>query len=214
LFHLNRMHKALKQRNKIPYLDKKNAIIRYLYVRYADDWVLFSNCSKIRTEFIKEKIKDFFGKELALNLFLEKTKITNAKKERIKFLGFSLCYYNEHRKIRGIKSLKNNNIHKRRTTGNKLVIGIDQDRLESRLFTKRFTNKDVTRGHRKTEWTVLSDHEIIMRYNYIIRGLVTYYCRVIRDFSLLNKYLYLLYYSCAHTLANKHRLSLKKIFEK
>ena len=30
--------------------------------------------------------------------------------------------------------------------------------------------------------------------------------------SLLNKYIYILNYSCAHTLANKHNTSIKKIF--
>lgn len=218
---------ALKETKKSPYLDKKNALIRYSYIRYADDWVFFSNCSKERIEEIKTMIAEFLGKELALTLSEKKTKITNVKKDKVKFLGFTLSYFAKNLKMSTIK--KESNItkfgwtslrktptiqHKRRTTGNQLLIGIDQDRLESRLDSKRFINKKKIKGTRKAEWTVLGDYEIIMRYNYVIRGLVTYYSRSIRDFSILNKYIYLLNYSCAHTLANKHRSSLRKIFIK
>lgn len=103
-------------------------------------------------------------------------------------------------------------VYTKRTTGNQLVIGIDQDRVESRLETKGFTKKSF--GSRKSAWTVLSDYEIIMRYNYVIRGFVNYYGRTIRDFSLLNKYIYLLRYSCLHTLANKDKSSIRKVMTK
>lgn len=228
---LKKKRDALKAAKKVPYLDKKNAILRFCYVRYADDWVFFTNCSKARTEQIKEEIARFLLDDLKLTLSQEKTKVTNAKKERVKFLGFSLCYYADTVKIMRITNQtrlkerfnKNRSIliknrmksrsHIKRTTGNLLVIGIDQDRLDTRLAQKRFTDSKALRGHRKAEWTVLSDYEIIMRHNYVIRGLVNYYAKTIRDFSILNKYIYLLNYSCLHTLANKHRLSIKKVIK-
>jgi len=82
------------------------------------------------------------------------------------------------------------------------------------LKLKRFIPKNGLIGHRKTEWTVLSDSEIVMRFNSVIRGFVNYYGPLVRDFSQLNKYIYLFNYSCAHTLANKHRLSIRKVFAK
>jgi retron-type reverse transcriptase len=222
----------LKNKRKVPFFDKKHAALRFVYVRYADDWVLFSNCSKNRIEFIKDKISEFLLSYLGLKLSTEKTKITDAKKERVKFLGFSLCYFGEtirqlaiskksrlkERFSRNKFKISMNNFRGRtnvkRTTGNLLVVGIDQDRLDARLRLKRFMHRKAVRGSRKAEWTVLNDYEIVMRYNYVIRGLVNYYAKSVRDFSQLNKYIYILNYSCAHTLANKHNSSIRKVFKK
>lgn len=233
----NKRRTARNNSSSVPYLDKKKAILRLCYVRYADDWVLFLNCSKERAIEIRDRIGRFLAEELGLTLSPEKTLITNAKKERVKFLGFTISYYSENRRRLSIRKSTSNlfgvfinrkgwtlttnylmslqaESHKRRTTGNQLLIGIDQDRLETRLNQKRYINKTATRGTRKTEWTTLSDYEIVMRFNYVIRGLINYYSRPVRDFAILNKYVYLLNYSCAHTLANKHRSSLKKVFAK
>lgn len=222
----------LKKTKQIPYLNKKKAIIRLVYVRYADDWVIFTNASKDKTQHLKEMASEFLMRDLGLVLSPDKTKITNAKEERVKFLGFSLCYFAKNKKILNIKNKSirkelfqkdkyttianrlKSRTHNKRTTGNQLVIGIDQDRLEFKLATKRFTDEKALRGHRKAEWNVLSDFEIVMRYNYVIRGLINYYSNSIRDFSTLNKYIYLLNYSCYHTLANKHNSSIRKTLKK
>nr|AYQ94207.1 hypothetical protein [Borodinellopsis texensis] len=229
---VSRLRKSKKASMKTPYLDKKRALIRFAYARYADDWVFFSNCSQKRIMEIKQDIADFLQDELKATLSEEKTLITNIKRKRAKFLGFSLSYYATNTKVLRITNIskekhrfKKNfweikaNTHKkeshtRRTTGNQLVIGIDQDRVESRLITKKILLKDGITPCRKPELTVLSDSEIVMRYNYIIRGFVNYYGPVINNFSILNKYIYIFYYSCAHTLANKHNTSLKKLFKK
>lgn len=222
-----------KRRLEVPYSDKKRTLLRFCYVRYADDWVFFTNCDRKRTEYIKERISEFLLQDLKLELSPEKTKLTNVKTEKVKFLGFTMSYYaNTIRRLRitseaitkpkfqkgfQIVKLKQQITinHLRRTTGNQLVIGIDQDRLDSRLKQKRFmtTFKNMFRGRRKTEWTTLTDYEIIMRFNYVIRGLVNYYAPMVRDFSLLNKYIYILNYSCAHTLASKHHTTIRRVFQ-
>lgn len=59
------------------------------YVRYADDWVLFTN-SKENAEKWKYRIDHYLKDNLKLELSAEKTLITNLKKKPIKFLGFKL----------------------------------------------------------------------------------------------------------------------------
>ena len=214
----------LKQRLKflelnkfnVPYLDKKRATIRVVYARYADDWVLFTNGSQEFATQLRDKISSFLIEQLRLELSLEKTKITNIITSRVKFLGYSLSSFGTNRKIAKVADQSTNITAKRRTTGINLVAGIDQDRLDNRLMQKGFVTKDGTGGikaKRKPEWTVFQDHEIIHKFNYVIRGLSNYYI-LINQVSHINWYCYLLYYSCAHTLANKHNTTLKKIFEK
>lgn len=194
----------IKKRLTVPFLDKKRALIRVHYVRYADDWILMTNASLDYVLEIKEKIAKFLWDNLELELSPEKTKITNLKEEKVNFLGFSMTLGSKDR------ILKMGSGKMQRTTGRKLTIGIDINRLNSRFEQKKFVINN--KPHRKPAWTTLSDYEIIMRYNSIMRGLVNYYGEWIRDFSQINKYIYFLYYSCLHTLCNKHKQSLKKTF--
>lgn len=59
------------------------------YVRYADDWVLFTN-SKTNAEKWKFRIKEYLKDNLKLELSEDKTHITDTTKKSIKFLGFSI----------------------------------------------------------------------------------------------------------------------------
>ena len=73
---------------------------RFLYIRYADDWVFFTNLSFENPVFlrntggpvteIKRDLGSFLKTELGLTLSDEKTKITNLHKEYAKFLGFRI----------------------------------------------------------------------------------------------------------------------------
>lgn len=199
----------------VPYLDKKKTLIRMVYARYADDWVLFTNGSEEYATHLKDKINEFLQNQLGLELNQDKTKITNVKTTRVKFLGYSLCTFGTNRKVMGVTG-KSGAVNNKRTTGINLVAGMDQDRLDNRLILKGFITKDgkgEIKAKRKPEWTVFQDHEIIQMFNYVIRGISNYYM-LISQVSHINHYCYLLYYSCAHTLANKHNASLRQIFTK
>jgi len=60
---------------------------RMHYVRYADDWVILVAGSHKDALTIKQRIGDFLRNKLALTLSDSKTKITNLRKEKAKFLG-------------------------------------------------------------------------------------------------------------------------------
>lgn len=64
--------------------------IRIQYIRYADDWIILSNCHENVLHSIKEKCKNFLKQKLKLTLSEDKTKITNLYKEEAKFLGFTI----------------------------------------------------------------------------------------------------------------------------
>jgi hypothetical protein len=84
--------------------------------------------------------------------------------------------------------------------------------MENNGFIRKVGNS--YRGASKRPWTILKEPEIIERYNYIIRGYIDYYTPV-SDYPTGIQYLYyLLKYSCAHTLAQKRRMSLRAIFRK
>nr|YP_009492182.1 hypothetical protein [Pseudopediastrum integrum]AWI68777.1 hypothetical protein [Pseudopediastrum integrum] len=222
-----------KKQLKIPSIDMRRSYIKFTYVRYADDWILITTASKEETERIMELLKKFLAEELGLELSMDKTKITNLHRQQAIFLGFKLSYYKQAQKVMRIKNTKEIKLNPlnrkkvkivkklketgpmiRRTTGHQLLVGIDTQRLISRLITKGFINEQGTRGVRKKPWSVLSMEEIIQRYNYMIRGLCLYYLPMVRDASQLNRYIYLLNFSCNHTLANKYRSSLRKIKKK
>ena len=77
--------------------------MKIVYVRYANDWVLFTNTSEKRTNELKHAISEFLETRPKLKLSEEKIKITNTKYSRVKFLGYSLWYYTDNMKYMKIK---------------------------------------------------------------------------------------------------------------
>jgi group II intron reverse transcriptase/maturase len=235
LAQLNKLRKRIVMKKlKTPIKIKKKCNIRIYYTRYADDFVFLTNGSKQFAIEIKQDMEIFLKERLELTLSPEKTKITNAIKETFQFLGFSIGFHGIHRKLTKItktrkltlditdrtkkilvknQKMKSRN-HLKRTTGTRLLTNIDRKRLENRLIYKQFIDEKAKKGIRKKPWTLLELPIIIERYNAMIRGLVLYYAPINRDFSTLCKYIYLLNYSCYHTLANKYNCSLGKIIKK
>jgi group II intron reverse transcriptase/maturase len=66
---------------------RKKGQPNFLYVRYADDWVVLSEGTKGDAQALKQELGEFLEKELQLTLSEEKTKVTHIK-EGFTFLGF------------------------------------------------------------------------------------------------------------------------------
>lgn len=79
-------YKDSKQEHRLRAL-RKTKLRPAFFVRYMDDWVLFTN-SKENAQVWKERISEFLHDKLKLELSGEKTLITNVTKRPIKFLGF------------------------------------------------------------------------------------------------------------------------------
>jgi hypothetical protein len=86
----------------------------------------------------------------------------------------------------------------------------DVERLEKKLKLKNYISKNdkvASVGF----LTPLEDHQIIQKFNEFIMGLGLYYITEISVPSAMNRWHYILYYSCLKTLAHKHRTSISKI---
>lgn len=233
-----------KFQKKLQCINPKRKTIRYTYTRYADDWILSSNCTITRMEEFKELFTKWIKDNLELELNKQKTLITNLSLEKsrktqqkAKFLGFTLTYYSsKHKHIKKYGIQKTFRIDTVIRTKKKsipyntkliapntkvishvsLIVAIDKERIINRLIEARIIKKKKNQyyGTRKAEWSVLDPHEIIEKYNQIIRGYMNYYCINLTYPSELNFIHYLLKYSCMHTLANKYNCSLRKIRHK
>jgi Reverse transcriptase (RNA-dependent DNA polymerase) len=118
------IRRADAKRRTMPYRFMPKNIIRYSYVRYADDWVLLTNASESFMEEIRKDCETFFLSNLKLTLSPEKTKITNTLRDTFQFLGFTLGHHAEHKRILFVSKVK-------RTTINPL------DRTQKRLGINR-----------------------------------------------------------------------------
>lgn len=224
----------IKQR-QLTYRAKSRQILRFMFVRFADDWVFLTNSNREFAIFLKNKFAEWIWNNLKLVLSEEKTKVTNIQLgELMKFLGFQLTMATNQRIQRvGMKKFirtdianrrkkieiridQPKKIHKQRTNNPSLIIAWDRIRVLNRLEEKRFIAKKgkTWRGRSKTEWTTLEVPEIISRYNHIIRGYLEFYGPVTDYASDVMFLHYLLYYSCFHTLAQKLRRSIRDLMKK
>lgn len=180
---------------------------RLVFARYADDFIIGIAGSKEYAESVREEIRIFLN-TLGLTLNLEKTKVTNLRKDLALFLGHLI----------GIKtSVKHSYIHQKnrtpylkRVTGSLVSIDAPIERIVSRLASKGFCD---TKGFpkAKTPWINQEDEQIVKNFAVTIRDLFGFYSGVFHQHPL-QRIWYILKFSCAFTLAARHRTSLRKIF--
>lgn len=183
--------------NLLPSYDAYDPNFRRLYyIRYADDFLIGLIGTKEEAEEIREKVKNFLKENLGLTLATDKTLITHAREERAKFLGheISVMQENSQRSKDG-----------RRGINGKIKLGLPKRVVEEKL-TK------YQKPHR-AELTVLTDFEIVEKYQSEYRGLVEFY-RLATNIADLDRVKYQMEKSLVSTLANKHRTSGPKIYRK
>lgn len=196
----------LMKRTNTSAIEKSKRAIRIVYCRYADDWILLSNCKKEMALTINNHIKKWLIKELKLELSPEKTKITNLTIDNATFLGFALYTYDSS------KLSKNQQGELIRTGGYNIKVGIDLDRIRQRFIAKGFCDKHFKPiGIRP--YSVLSLDEIITKYNYIIQGMANYYIPAIDMTRHFSQIYYIISYSCYGTIATKRKTSIYKLLK-
>lgn len=186
---------------------QKKTTLRFEYVRYADDWIILNNGSKQLNEQIKTHISEWLQEKLKLTLSEEKTHITDIKKKKAKFLGFTIRNMQKYRTFKSYEI--GNKITKKRTTTD-LFIGIDNERVMERLKLKGFLTKEG-KAKRHNLYINLTPWEIVQKYKQILEGLMQYYYSPLTYKSHLAKYHYYLTYSCYNTIANRERSSISKV---
>jgi RNA-directed DNA polymerase len=66
---------------------KRQGLANFLYVRYADDFVVLCDGTKEQAATLRQELYEFLKAELKLELSMEKTKVTHVS-EGFEFLGF------------------------------------------------------------------------------------------------------------------------------
>lgn len=185
------------------YLESKP--VKISYIRYADDWVIFTSGDWKTAETIKFTVAQFLKDSLKLTLSLEKTRITDLRTSKVQFLGFEIYFPTNPHLIHTSKG----STQRFRS----LQIHPDTQRLESRYLLRGYVDKEF-RPREVGFLTVLTDHEIIRKFNQFMIGVCNYYIITINYPSRLNRWIYYNYYCCLKTLATKHRLSVGKVIKK
>ena len=188
------------------YCDPPNRVV---YTRYADDFIVGIAGPLGYANALKEEISLFLS-TLSLTLNAEKTKITDLRKDFAFFLGHKIlidtsvkyAYARPKGKARYLK----------RVTGRLVSIQAPVKRMVQRLAAKGFCD---TKGFptEKKAWTTQEDNQIVQNFNDTIRNIFEFYSGVHKR-RFLQRIWYILKFSCALTLASKHRCSLNKVFSK
>ena len=153
--------------------------------------------------------------ELSATLSIEKTLLTDIRERPAHFLGFEISTYktkkignykrkNKKGKIENIKAI---------VAGSKVFLMPDRQRQIERLHMKGYCNK-VGFPKEIGYLTNLDDFTIIERFNSVLMGLALYYCEFVRNPKKdLARWVYILRYSCLKTIAQKHKMSIRKVFK-
>jgi len=177
------------------------------YNRYGDDFLILTNANMPLAKKLKERINDWLKRNLKLFMAEEKSLVACLKKDRVKFLGFTI-YDIEQRKMITTKA----HIKKKLNVG--IRIGIDMERIISKLKEEQILDFKNKPSH-VNKLLILNTEQIIEKYNQKLRGLVSFYFENITMKSVGLKYLiYILNESCIKTLAKKlnrsrHELRIK-----
>lgn len=222
LYKLIRERRVLRHvKRNLPTQDQNRKLLRFVYTRYADDWIIMGNFSKMIAEKIKKELTTWLWDNLKATLAEDKTLITDIRKGPAHFLGFELkakttrkladtnvsVHYNGRDKPFSMVSVL------KKTAGQQISALPDRVRLINRLYMKGYCDK---KGFpREIPWlSTLESFTIIERFNTVLRGLANYYAEHISRTKGLYRWLYIVRYSCLKTLAQKYRTSINGIFNK
>jgi len=213
---------AHRKRN-IEVIDNNRRSLRYVFARYADDWIIIGNFNTLIAKNIKIKICIWLKENLEAELAEDKTLITDMRKKCAHFLGYELLTYNSRKlgkkyvpagftMVNGRRTVTSMKRILAKVAGSEIIVRPDKQRLIERLHMKGYCTK---RGFpRELPWlSCLEPFAIVDRYNSVIRGFANFYADFITYPSDLYRWLYIVRFSCLKTLAQKYRISIKKVFK-
>lgn len=187
---------------------------RVWYNRYGHDWIVGICAPKETVVQIKEEIKQFLSTELDLLINEDNltTKMAHCASQKAFYLGFEIGstsrLYTQRRK--SPSSRRNGLFPRHDATRVNLYAPIDK--LVEKLIHHKFAiRKDKPCAI--TKWIYLEPHQIIFRYNSLLRGLLHYYKMVV-NLNLFTHIVWLVKFSATFTLSRKWRLSPSQVFRK
>lgn len=195
------LSKKLKTRS----VDPQRAMLKFNYIRYADDWLILTNAPKNILQIIKKRIANWLLINRKAILSESKTLSTDLRKGKAHFLGFELKNTRTRRITMTKQGLK-------RTAGWSIIASPDRQRLINRLHMKGYCTK--TGFPKEIPWlSTFEPYTIIQRFNSVITGLANFYAEFVRFPSSLNRWMYIIRYSCLKTLAQKYKTNISGVFK-
>ena len=180
---------AVKELKSTPSTDVMDSNFRRVrYVRYADDFIIGAISDKAYAVRLKTEISEFLGNVLRLRLNDDKTKITNAKHDKVQFLGFHISKY----------------------FSSSIRIEMDVDSFIRKLHLNGMCDANGW-PIGITKLLPLPVDEIIKYGNQVLRGLL-HSQQGCRNFYKGSRIQYIIHFSIAKTLARKFDISMKKVF--
>jgi RNA-directed DNA polymerase len=165
---------------------RKAGLGNYVYVRYADDFVILSNGTKGQVKEMREEIRNYLASNLRLSLSMEKTRITHLD-DGFDFLGFTIQ-----------RKMGNN--------GMKTKILISKKGEEKHLNAIRAATSPDTHEDSVTLK--------IKALNGIIAGWCRYYQYTSKASTQFKRLEYKTFWLMAHWLARKYRLAMPDVMRR
>jgi hypothetical protein len=206
---------------QLPASDPSKVHLRFIYCRYADDWILLNNAPQPLNEELKKIYKDFLWNDLKATLAEDKTLITDIRKDPAHFLGFEIRTPSNNKIIRYTKNkssaqeLLPTRTQTVKTSVGKYVYALpDRQRLINRLHMKGYCSKSGF--PKEVRWlTDIEPYAIIERFNSVLRGFSNYYTEFIKSPNKqMSRWIYIIRYSCLKTLAQKYKTTIRGIFNR
>ena len=202
---VERAEELRKQAQKLPSKDVNDPAFRRLkYVRYADDFLLGLIGPRSEAEEIKQALREFLREELKLELSEEKTRVTHARGEAARFLGYEVTTIQEDEK-RFITSQGRD----RRNINGSIGLRIPKDVIEAKCQGYMRNGKAVHRPELEFE----TDYTTISTYQLEFRGIANYY-RLAYNMHTLKELRWVMETSLLKTLAHKLKVPVTKVVEK
>jgi group II intron reverse transcriptase/maturase len=199
------------QRDTLPARDPFDPNYRRLrYCRYADDFLIGIIGRKQDAREAMAQVRDFLTNRLKLQMSMEKSKIVKAT-DGARFLGYDVVTYTTpcRRKI-----TRNGRAYMARSAADVLQLHVPWEKVAKFCVNKEYGNWESMRATPKLPLIRCRDAEIVMAYNAEIRGFGAYYALANDVRKKLNKLAAVWSRSLGLTLAQKHKCSSTKIFDR
>src|SRR5438034_2688335 len=165
---------------------------------------LFPYTTLFRSEEIKHRLRAFLRDELKLELSEEKTLITHARDSAANFLGYEITTRQSN-----TKQTRDRNGYRGRSINGDIGLKVPQKVVKDKCKRYMRNGKPIHR----TELLNESDYTILATYQLEYRGIVNYY-RLADNLRTLSKLKWVMEQSLTKTLAAKHKISVRKVYQK
>ena len=82
--YLHELDRYMERYTELPEVErqkrKRHGLANFLYVRYADDWIVLCDGTRDQAEALRQELYEYLNQELKLELSMEKTRVRMSQK--------------------------------------------------------------------------------------------------------------------------------------